>query len=265
MKQVAGVDVGSANVKVVILRNGNIAAHSVVPVTTNVTEAIQACTERALEKVSSSLRDLDFTVATGYGRAAVSFADSVASEVICHAKGVHHVVPEGKTVIDVGAQDSKVIRLNNDGDVTSFVMNDKCASGCGRFFEVIAHALDMTLNAIADLAFVSENACQITSTCTVFAQSEVIVLRARGTPICDIVAGINNAMAKRIVIMGSEVRFESPVVFTGGVAKNNGVKKSFEQLLKTQIFTPEDPLITGALGAALIAESEFIKRVYKDG
>ncbi len=257
---VAGIDVGAGTAKAVILRDDKIISYSIMPVAGDVTKAIDEVTGEALEKAELSLQNLDYVVSTGYGRNAVSFANKVTTEIICHASGVHFLIPQVKTIIDIGAQDSKVIRVNDRGEVIDFVMNDKCAAGTGRFLEVMAQVLGLKLEEMGPKSLTSKKLCNISSTCTVFAETEVVSLRAQGKSIEDLIAGIHKAIATRVVIIGSGIKFEKEVVFTGGVAKNSGVKRALEEVGDMEIIVPTEPQITGALGAALRAEAEFNKR-----
>jgi predicted CoA-substrate-specific enzyme activase len=257
MIHVAGIDVGAGTAKVVILRDNTVMSYSIVKVTDNVAKVAEIATEEALEKAGLSLQDLDYIVSTGYGRSAVSCANKVSSEIICHASGVYFLMKEARTIIDIGTQDSKVIKIDESGRIINFAMNDKCAAGTGRFLEVMASALGLKLDEMGPISLSSENPCSISSTCTVFAESEVITLRAQGRYVKDLVAGIHKGIATRVTIMGTEIGFEREIVFTGGVAKNSGVKKALEDVINMTILTPVEPQITGALGAALIAKAEF--------
>jgi len=256
---VAGIDIGAGTAKAVILRDGEIISYSIMPVSGDVTKVVEEVTGEALEKAGFSLRNLDYVVSTGYGRNAVSFANKATTEIICHASGVHFLIPQARTIIDIGAQDSKVIRVNERGEVTDFVMNDKCAAGTGRFLEVMAQVLGVKLEEMGPMSLNSKNLCNISSTCTVFAESEVVSLRAQGKSIEDLIAGIHRAIASRVVIMGSGIKFEKETVFTGGVAKNSGVERALEEVGGVEILIPMEPQITGALGAALRAEAECKK------
>lgn len=167
---------------------------------------------------------------------------------------MHFWIPQARNIIDIGAQDSKFIRVNEKGGVIDFVMNDKCAAGTGRFLEVMARVLGLKLEDLGPISSTSKNICDITSTCTVFAESEAVSLRAEARPIEDLVAGIHKAIAKRVIIMGSGIKLEKEMVFTGGVTKNTGVKKALEEASGMEFLVPLEPQITGALGAALSAQ-----------
>ncbi len=257
MMQVAGVDVGAGTAKAVIMSDSNITSCSVKRISNNVVKAAEEVTNEALDKAGLSLSNLDYVVATGWGRNAVSFANKTSSEIICHASGVYFLIPQVRTIIDIGAQDSKVTRVNEKGEVVDFIMNDKCAAGTGRFLEVMAQVLGITLEEMGPLSLTSENPCSISSTCTVFAETEVISLRAEGKHMNDLIAGIHKAIASRIIVMGSGIGFDNETVFTGGVAKNSGVKEALEEAGQVKITVPKEPQITGALGAALIAQVEL--------
>ena len=256
---VAGVDIGAATAKIVILDSDRVLSSSIMPTGSSVTQAAEAVTREALDKAGLSIGELGYVISTGYGRRAVPFANKVLTEIICHAAGVGSVIPQARTVIDIGGQDSKVIGLGDNGNVTDFVMNDKCAAGTGRFLEVMAGVLGVEISEMGTTSLLSKDPCQIGSTCTVFAESEMVSLRAEGRRLEDLLAGIHKAMAHRVVIMGKTVGFKKDVVFTGGVAKNVAIKKALEDEIGLEIIVPEEPQITGAFGAAILARSEYEK------
>lgn len=255
--RVAGIDIGAGTAKMLILEDDEIDAFAVMPVKGNVAQAAEQVTHAAMEKAGISLETLDYVVSTGYGRNAIPFANKAASEIICHAIGVHFLIPNARTIIDIGAQDSKVIKVNEEGKVIDFGMNDKCAAGTGRFLEVMAQVLGVKLEEMGPLSITSKNLCNISSTCTVFAETEVVSLRAEGKDIEDLIAGIHRAIAMRVITMGSHMKFNHGTVFTGGVAKNIGVKRALEEASGVEILVPAEPQITGALGAALEARAAF--------
>jgi (R)-2-hydroxyacyl-CoA dehydratese activating ATPase len=254
---VAGVDIGAATAKAVLLNDGQVLASTVSPTGASVSGAADMVINKVLAERHLSMSDIKYVMATGYGRRAVSYASKVSTEIICHAIGAHHLLPAAQTVIDIGGQDSKVIRLDKVGNVANFVMNDKCAAGTGRFLEVMANVLQVDISDIGELSLRGHNPCQVTSTCTVFAESEMISLRAEGRSSEDILAGIHRAMAHRIAIMGSPVGFQSEIVFSGGVAYNTAMRKALETELKLPIRVLENPQIIGALGAAILAAAEL--------
>ena len=254
---IAGVDIGAATAKAVILRNNKILSFSIMPTGHSVAQAGESILRKALDTGALSFEDLQWIISTGYGRNAVSFANKALSEIICHAAGVSSIMPRARTIIDIGGQDSKVIGLDESGHVSNFVMNDKCAAGTGRFLEVIAGVLDVNINDVGSVSLTSNEPCNISSTCTIFAESEVVTLRAEGRSREDLLAGIHKAMSRRVAIMGKSVGFKKDVVFTGGVAKNMGIKKAMDDEIGLQILIPEEPQIMGALGAAILAGTEL--------
>ena len=256
---VAGVDIGAATAKAVILKCKKLLSFSVMPTGYSVVQAGELVIGEALEKAGLSFADLQYVISTGYGRRAISFTNKAVSEIICHAAGVSSVMPQARTIIDIGGQDSKVIGLDNSGYVINFAMNDKCAAGTGRFLEVMAKVLDVTIDEMGPVSLLGKEPCQISSTCTVFAESEIVSIRAAGTSREDMLAGIHKAMAHRVAIMGIPVGFKKKVVFTGGVAKNVGIRKAMEDEIGLDILVPEEPQITGALGAAILADAEVSK------
>ena len=256
---VAGVDIGAATAKAVILSGDEVLSFSIMPTGSSVVRAAEAVTEEALAKSGLSRGEVEYIISTGYGRRAVSFSNKALTEIICHAAGVSWVMPQARTIIDIGGQDSKVIGLDDNGNVRNFVMNDKCAAGTGRFLEVMAGVLGVEIGGMGAISLLGKDPCQVSSTCTVFAESEMVSLRAEGKSREDILAGIHKAMAHRIVIMGKSVGFKQEVVFTGGVAKNVGMKKVLEDEIGLGILIPDEPQITGALGAAILAKAELAK------
>lgn len=213
--------------------------------------------EEAVKKAGYAMDDLAYIVTTGYGRRAVSFGQEAITEITCHSVGAKWLIPTVRVVIDIGGQDSKVIELDEIGNVANFVMNDKCAAGTGRFLEVIASALEIGLENLATFSLNSNRPSNIDSTCTVFAESEVISLRAQKEPTENIIAGIHKSIARRVAAMGSASWYRDSVVLTGGVGKNTAVKKALEEQIRRGIIVPEEPQIVGALGAALIARERM--------
>jgi len=254
---VTGVDIGAATTKAVILDSSNVLSFFIMPTGHSVAEAGEVVVRKALENVGLSFVDLEYVVSTGYGRRAISFASKAVTEIICHAAGVSSVISQARSIVDIGGQDSKVIGLDGAGNVINFVMNDKCAAGTGRFLEVMAGVLNVGIDEIGPISLMSKDACQMSSTCTIFAESEMVSLRAEGRSREDLLAGICKAMAHRVAIMGQSVGFKKDVVFTGGVAKNVGIKKALEDEIGLEILVPEEPQIMGALGAALLAKAEL--------
>ncbi len=254
MKVAAGVDIGSLTAKSVILgQDGKMAAYRVIQGKIVDENAAKASLEQALEEAHLDRKAVGFLVTTGYGRNMVHFADKSITEISCHARGAECLHPGVHTVIDIGGQDSKVIALDGGGRVVNFAMNDKCAAGTGRFLEVMAGALDVPLEEMGALSLGSDDPASISSICTVFAESEVISLKARGRSKVDIIAGIHEAIGRRMHSMVNQAGLTPPVVMSGGVAKNVGVVSVLERLLATPVIVPQEPQIVGALGAALFA------------
>jgi predicted CoA-substrate-specific enzyme activase len=214
--------------------------------------------EEALKQAGLSSEEISYVVATGYGRINVPFADRQITELTCHARGLASFFPSVRTALDIGGQDAKGLKIK-DGRLIDFVMNDRCAAGTGRFLEVIAAQLGLKLDELGSLALKSKNKVSISSTCTIFAQQEITFHISDGVPIEDIVAGIHEAIASRAVGMMRRLKIEPDVVFTGGVAKNIGVVEAVKQNLGCEVFVPDDPLISGALGAALLGRELTMK------
>ena len=256
---VAGVDVGAATTKAAVMSDGCITGYVIIPTGADVEKAAKVVITESTEKSGISVGDLDYIIATGWGRRGVPFAHKTVTEIRCHAKGANFLIPETRSIIDIGGQDSKAMSIDEKGEVLSFVMNDKCAAGTGRFLEVMAGVLEVKLEEMGALSLTSKDPCMISSTCTIFAETEVVALRAQKRPREDLIAGINNAVARRVVQMGRQTSFPKEVVFTGGVAKNAGIKKALEDELGTKILVSEEPQIVGALGAALLAKVEILK------
>lgn len=254
---VAGCDVGSLTGKAVILKDGEILSFSIVPTTPKPERTAQNAMNEALKKVKLSLDNIEYIVGTGYGRVKIPFANSETSELTCHGKGAHSFVPSIRTIIDVGGQDCKVIKVDKNGKILDFAMNDKCAAGTGRFLEVMARTLELKLEELGPISLQSKNQAKITAQCSVFAETEVVSLMADGVEVPDIVAGIHDAIASRIMSLVYRVGLEEDLTITGGVAKNIGVVAYLEKRMgiNTQKL-PVDPQIIGALGAALIAKEQ---------
>ena len=250
-----GIDIGSLSTDAVVFGNGEIISAVVVPTLSNSESAAILAYESALKSAGLTKDDISNVVATGYGRRSIDFADRAVTEITCHALGARYLFPEAHSVIDIGGQDSKVIRLSKDGRVEDFAMNDNCAAGTGRFLEVMARSLDADLDSLGKLSKLATQDVRISSTCTVFAESEVVALVAKGTPKEEIIRGLHTSVAERIYAMVARMRAEQPFVMTGGVAKNSGVVAALEERLNAKILLPEDPQIVGALGAAIIAGS----------
>ena len=257
----AGIDIGSLSTDVVILSDTSILAYSIIPTLSSGEKAAIAAYNQALDIAGIKRDDVSTIVSTGYGRTGIDFANRVVTEITCHALGAKWLFPQANTVIDIGGQDSKVIRLSEDGRVDDFSMNDKCAAGTGRFLEVMARSLDTDLDSLGRLSNESNSEVRISSTCTVFAESEVVALVASGTKKQDIIKGLHNSVAERIFGMVARLRAKEPFVMTGGVAKNSGVVSAVEERLNVKLLLPDEPQIVGALGAAIIARGHIKQRL----
>jgi predicted CoA-substrate-specific enzyme activase len=259
MKYYGGCDAGSTYTKCVILdENGKIAASVTSRSRINPVLSAQDALGEAIRQVPGLTKpeDLSYLIGTGYGRNKVPFAMENISEISCHAMGVHAVNPEIKAIIDIGGQDVKGIAIDTDGTVLNFAMNDKCAAGTGRFFETMAHAFEMSLDEFSNLSLKAKNVIPITAQCTVFAESEVVSLVGEGKPMEDIAAGIQLSVAKRCFVMAKKAGAVDSVTLTGGCAKNKGLCKAIEKVLKLKVVELSvDPQLMGALGAA-----EFARR-----
>ncbi len=250
----AGIDAGSRAIKVVLLGDGDgdPLAETVGPQGIDQEARATWLCEKALEEAGLSASDVARVVATGYGRKKVPFAHRTITEITCHARGIRRLVPEARTIIEIGGQDSKLIRLDGRGAVRDFAMNDRCAAGTGRFLEMVANRFDVCLSELGDLAVRSKNPAVISSMCVVFAETEIIGLLAAGAPPEDIVGGVQHAIATRVAALGGR-RVAGPVVFTGGVAMIPGMDRALEGVLDQPVTVAPRPQFTGALGAALLA------------
>ena len=255
-----GIDVGSTASKCVIMKDGQeIVAKSLVPVGTGTSGLARAIAE-VLDNAKMTREQMDFVLATGYGRNSLDgLADLQMSELSCHAKGATYLFPDVHTVVDIGGQDVKVIEIEN-GMMKNFVMNDKCAAGTGRFLDVMARVLEVRVEDLGDLGDKSTKEIGISSTCTVFAESEVISQLAVGTDKCDIIAGIHRSVAGRVSGLCNRVGVRDRVVMTGGVAQNHGIVKALENQLGHEISTSPLTQYNGALGAALFAYQKALKK-----
>lgn len=260
-----GIDIGSVSTDAVLLNEKKeIVAFSIVKSGFDHRAAIDTvfndiCTKARIEKAQ-----IMSIVSTGYGRRNVTEADKVVTEISCHARGIHFLAPYIRTVIDIGGQDSKVIRVSEDGYAETFFMNDKCAAGTGRFLEVMAHTMGIDISALGSIALTAKKAEPISSICTVFAESEVISKIAEGKPKENIIAGFHQSISERLMGMVAAIGIKKPVALTGGVAKNQGIHKVLSTYIGENIFLPEEPQIVGALGAAVFALDYYVNGIAKD-
>jgi predicted CoA-substrate-specific enzyme activase len=254
------MDIGSITTETVILKNGEILASVILPTGANSRKAAERAIAAAVEKAGLGQESVSAVVTTGYGRASFPQATKMITEITCHARGAYFVHPPTRTVIDIGGQDSKVIRLDPQGRNVDFQMNDKCAAGTGRFLEVMAHALEVKVEDLGRLSLIAPRTIKISSMCTVFAESEVVSLIADNQPKEVIIRGLHDSIADRILGMVNRVGVEEEVTLTGGVAKNEGVARAIEERLGVKLFIPPEPQIVGALGAALLARDLISSR-----
>lgn len=251
----AGIDSGSTSTDVVILdKDQNIVTGIILPTGAGAAIGAERALEEALKDAGLQREDIDAMVTTGYGRTAISDGDKSITEITCHARGAHFLNPEARTVIDIGGQDSKVIRLDENGAVANFVMNDKCAAGTGRFLEMMARTMEMSLDDMGKAGLSYKEDITISSMCTVFAESEVVSLIAQNKATDDIVHGLNKAVASKTAALAKRVGGEERYMMTGGVSKNQGLVKTLEEKLGTTLVISDKAQLCGALGAALFAK-----------
>ena len=254
-----GIDLGSRTSKLAVIEDGKhiFSLHK----TTGVNPKITATDllNKTKERLNITDKDITKIYSTGYGRNIVPFSNKKISEISCHAKGVNFIFPQANSIIDIGGQDSKGILINNKGRVLDFVMNDKCAAGTGRFLEVTANILEVTVDDLGTLALTSDKDVKVNSTCVVFAESEIIGLISQGIEANDIIRSVHLSIAKRTKNLIARLHWQKPLIFTGGVAKNIGMKYALEEMIGHEILVPEDPFITGALGAAFFAYQDVLK------
>ena len=255
---VLGIDSGSTSTNAVIMdKDRKMKAFSVVRTGAKSGESAEKVLEDVLEKAGLSREDISRIVSTGYGRVSIPFADENVTEISCHGKGAHYFNPQIRTILDIGGQDSKAIKLSENGEVKDFVMNDKCAAGTGRFLEMIARTLEVSLDELGAIALTSTEEIEITSMCSVFAESEVISLIANNKEKNDIANGVCNAIAGKAYGLLRRVGLEPGFMMTGGVAKNPGVVRAVEKKLGEKLYICEEPEIVGATGAALYALEQY--------
>ncbi len=254
---VAGCDIGSTTGKAVIMDgNKNTLAMALIPSTFDPQKTANDVLEKVLREVEgiSKIEELDYIIGTGYGRIEIDFANENISEITCHSVGAHHLNPKIRTVLDIGGQDCKAIRLRDNGKVLEFAMNNKCAAGTGRFLESISRAFNMDLQSFSDLSLKSDNPFPISSQCSVFAESEVVSLVSQRKLPEDIAAGVQESVAKRLVALLRKVGLKECLTVTGGCAKNKGLIKTLKEHVDIKIVSlPEDPQLVGAIGAAVLA------------
>ena len=256
---VMGVDIGSTTAKAVLMNeDGKLIARDLIPTGVWVDKAIETVREHVCKQACILPADIDYCISTGYGRLRVPYMDAQVTEITCHARGLHSVIPDAKTVIDIGGQDSKVISLAEDGSILNFVMNDQCAAGTGRFIDVMSKIMGIPIEEVGDFALRGTQPAAISSVCTVFAESEVISKASSGVSPENLMAGIHLSIARRIKGLVGQHK-KPPLAMTGGLAQNKGLVAALEQILECSIVVPDDPQIIGALGAAIIARERIME------
>jgi predicted CoA-substrate-specific enzyme activase len=251
---VAGVDVGSTQTKAVILdEQRSIRGRGIMPTGASVVRAAERAFRVAVEQSGVLEADVGFTVGTGYGRYKIPFGDAQVTEIGCHAKGAHHLFPKTRTLVDIGGQDTKAIQVGSRGEVLSFVMNDKCAAGTGRFLEAAASVLSLPLDEIGPASLRATESLKITNVCTVFVESEILSHLAQGRSVENILAAVHRAIAGRSVSLLRRVGVQPEITFTGGVSRNSGMVRALEERLGGSLNVCSDSQFMGALGAALFA------------
>lgn len=250
-----GIDVGSVAAKAVIFDGKSIIAKELMPTGWSPRDTSMVLLEKLLASAKADRKDIGCIVGTGYGRVAMPFIDKKVTEITCHGKGAHFMDEEVRTVVDIGGQDSKVIKLDRNGNVLDFIMNDKCAAGTGRFLQVMAHALETDVSELSALAWGAEPA-EINSMCTVFAESEVISLMAGGASKESIAAGLLHSVCKKTGSLVAKVGVEGKVFFSGGVSQNHLLGKLMSDKLGVEVISSELSQFMGAIGAAVIGSRE---------
>ena len=250
----AGIDVGSTQTKGIILNDKfEIIARALTDTGAYVTRAAERCFVEALRKSGLKREEVAYVVGTGYGRYKVTFGDAQITEISCHARGASYLFPKTRTVIDMGGQDAKGIKIGIDGDVKDFVMNDKCAAGTGRFLASAAEALGMVLGDIGEISLKAKNPVRLTTVCTVFVESDIMSYLAQGKKTEDILGGVHSAIAARTISLIRRVGIEPEVTFTGGVSLNIGMVRALEEKLGMKLNVSPDSHFVGALGASIFA------------
>ena len=248
-----GIDIGSTTSKCVILKDGNeIIAKSLIQAGTG-TKGPDEAYQEVLSQAGLTREEISYVMATGYGRNTYDKADGEMSELSCHAKGVFFKNPDCRTIIDIGGQDAKVISLGERGNISNFVMNDKCAAGTGRFLDVMANILQLKVWELETYARKADAPVKISSTCTVFAESEVISQLSKNVELSNLIAGICNSVASRVTALAKRVGVKEKVCMSGGVAQNGGVLDALSRELSVEVTAVEDAQYMGALGAAIAA------------
>lgn len=260
MPYTLGIDVGSAFAKAVVLGEGTLRSYAVLPSGGSFAEAARRVSGEALDKASLTEGDVSATIATGYGAGAVEFADRSIADITCHAAAIVRLFPAARTVLDIGSQFCRAIKLDSDGRVSNFVHNEKCAGGSGKFLQVIARILHMKVEDIGALSLKSTHPVEFTTGCAVFAESEAVSRIAEGASPADILAGVHRAMSAKIANLTVRLGLTQDCVVTGGGAKDTGLVRTLETELGAGILVPEEPWISAALGAAILGQAAYASK-----
>jgi benzoyl-CoA reductase subunit D len=252
----AGIDCGAKNVRALVLKDGEVAGKALVPAGMDTAAAANQAFDQALAEAGLSRLQVEKVIATGAGKNEVAFKNGVVTEVGADARGVIHLFPEARTVIDVGAEEGRAIKINERGKVVDFAINEKCAAGAGAFTEAMARALDIPLEELGPLSLQSTKSIPMNAQCAVFAESEVVSLVHAKTPKPDMARAIHDAIADRIISMVRRIGVEEKIALIGGVARNVGFVASLENDLNTKMLIPDGPQFVGAIGAALVATDD---------
>ena len=260
MSYAAGVDVGSTQTKAAIINiDRKLVSQAIIDTGANVVMAAEKAFRLALDAAGLTEEEVEYVVGTGYGRYRVTFGNTQVTEISCHGRGAVQLFPETRTVVDMGGQDTKAIRVSPNGEIVDFCMNDKCAAGTGRFLGAAASALDIPLDQLGPTALAADKSVRISTTCTVFAESEVLSWLGKGKKIEEILWGVHQSIASRSAGLLRRVGVEDQVTFTGGVTRNTAMVEALEQKLETKLNVSEDSHIIGALGAALFALDHILE------
>ena len=253
---VAGIDIGSATSKSVVLKGDEIVAAYITETGPESQESAEAAIAGSLGKIDLTIEDMEYIVATGYGRINVPFAGDIVTEIACHAKGVHYYFPNARTILDMGGQDCKAIQIDDKGNHVAFAMNDKCAAGTGRFLEIMAQLLRVPLSEIGPLSLEATEDIKISSMCAVFAKSEAARHLRQGVSKANILGGLHASIAERVYMLIKRVGIKPDFVISGGIAKNIGVVRRVEKKVGLPAYISWEPQIVGAVGAALFAREK---------
>jgi predicted CoA-substrate-specific enzyme activase len=271
-----GIDVGSRSSKCVVLDDGQLLTYGTIPTFPDIDKTAQAVVDAAVKRQTGlwgeyrmplpdvkvdhlRIEDMACIVSTGYGRAVVPFADRSITEISCHCRGAQWFVPGVSTILDVGGQDSKGIRVDAEGQVADFVMNDKCAGGTGRFMEIVAEALNVPLDEIGPLSLQNTKELPFSTTCAAFGRGAAVTMRKQGEAKEDILAGLHEAVARRVTALVNKVGFANEFVISGGIGRNVGLVSRIEEISGLKVTLPQEPMIVGAVGAAMFAHDRATK------